>query len=577
MGSVNNGSNILLFFSCLRVLVYKLGARFCSPLSPLGGFPSWLVLFSTVEVFLCLLSQPMHWQLSAMYQLPFWLWVPQLLRLLQSLWGFAGLRRLSSKHDRPGLPGLFNSGVKNGIGTKGAFRVGISRVSGFCAALLFAASVSAAETIDLGPSDYRNYGSNASHTPAGVRSSFPQTVRIPSTGANLPVTRNAVIPYGSIKNGLRNFLRVNPQSAAASAAVTGIFIAVDWVWDEAEQSWGKREFQCPQGAICAIDGEVDLTTMCGPYPHALKSIGEVKTVISKYGFSHGSKYYPAGTAVTVTVIPFDGSTYPVGFVNHCTSRYPSGRWPTSPQGHFPILIRTPVAEPDLSEPEEVFFPPTEADWSKLGNELPLLPAPDVGTAAADTQRKIGGPLPGYSDTTASGPSSVAGPEKTTTTTDPVTGDTVVTTTQTITNISYGDTTITTTNTTTTTTYVNGTPTGTTVTTETPGDLPVSSSEWPGFCDWATVVCDWLEWTKEPPLDEPDLPQVVDDDFEQTKNINFGAKSCPPDYQINIAFINTVVAVPMQPLCDFAGIIYYMVMSAAYIFAAYISIGVVRNG
>lgn len=452
--------------------------------------------------------------------------------------------------------------------------MGLSRLSGLCAAILFASSVvSAAETIDLGPSDYRNYGSNASHTPSGVRSSFPQTVRIPSTNANLPVTRNAVIPYGSIKNGLRNFLRVNPKSAAASAAVTGIFMAVDWVWDEAEQSWGKHEFTCPQGAICAINGEFNVNQMCGPNEYALTDFGQVKTVTASTGFVMGSKLYPKGTVVTVSVIPSTNSIHP-SFLNNCTHRYPSGTWPTDSKARFPILVGTVVLEPD--QPEQVFLPPTEADWTKLGNKLPLLPAPDVGTAASDTQRKIGGPLPGYSDTTASGPASVAGPEKTSTTTDPVTGDTVVTTTQTTTHITYGDTTITTTNTTTTNTYNNGTHTETTVTTETPGDLSVAS-EWPGFCEWASVVCDWLEWTKEGPPEEQPLPQVKDDDFRQQKNITFGAKSCPPDYQIDIAFLNTSVAVPMQPLCDFAGIIYYMVMAAAYIFAAYISVGVVRNG
>ena len=62
-----------------------------------------------------------------------------------------------------------------------------------------------------------------------------------------------------------------------------------------------------------------------------------------------------------------------------------------------------------------------------------------------------------------------------------------------------------------------------------------------------------------------------------EKIQFGSgENLPPDYEINIPFINSV-AVPMQPLCDFAGIIYYMVMAAAYIIAAYITIGVARNG
>lgn len=51
-----------------------------------------------------------------------------------------------------------------------------------------------AATYDLGPSDYKNFGSNPSHSPAGIRSSFGQTVRIPSPATALSVTRTAVVP-----------------------------------------------------------------------------------------------------------------------------------------------------------------------------------------------------------------------------------------------------------------------------------------------------------------------------------------------------------------------------------------------
>lgn len=459
----------------------------------------------------------------------------------------------------------------------GDARMGLARLFGLCAALLFASSVSAANIIDLGPSDYRSYGPSGSHTSGGIRSSFGQTVRMPPGSATLSVTRNPVIPYGSVANGLRSFVRVNPASIAASAAVTGLFLAVDWAWDELEQEWVKYEFDCHPDEVCFVDGEVVVQNMCGRYPYAISAFGEVKTVIATQSFHLGSTLYPSGTTVSVRVVPSDG-TGTQNMINNCSSRYPSGNWPTSPQGYFPYLTGTIVHE--LSEPERLTNPP---DFGELEAYLPSAPAGDVSTAAGDAQRRQGGPLPGYQDQTITGPSSVSGPSSTSTSTDPVTGDTVVTNTSTQTNISYGDTTITTTNTTTSTSYQNGQETSTTTTTETPGELPVTDSggappagEWPRFCDWATVVCDWINWTQEDPPPEQDLPVLVDDDFYTERDISFGSKSCPEPYQVNLApFMDTQVSVSFQPLCDFAGLIYYMVMAASYIIAAYISIGVAR--
>ena len=183
-----------------------------------------------------------------------------------------------------------------------------------------------------------------------------------------------------------------------------------------------------------------------------------------------------------------------------------------------------------------------------------------------------------------GPSSVSGPTSTSTSTDPATGSTTTTETSTQTQLEYGDTTITTTTTTTTNTYQDGQHTNTETTVEGPGELPVEqpsagSFEWPGFCDWAVKVCDWLDWTQEDPgFEDPDLPLPIDEDYYQEKRISFGSKACPPDHQINLApFLPNAVAVSFQPLCDFAGLIYYMVMAASYIIAAYITIGVARNG
>jgi len=445
--------------------------------------------------------------------------------------------------------------------------MGVSRLFGLCAAFLFAAPVSAAVTIDLGPTDWRRVGPNGSHTPNGIRSSIDQPVRIPPTNSTLTVTRNPVVPYGSLGGALRTIGRASPGAIAASAAMAALFAAMDWVLDQGV--WKKEDLMDetdPYGYTFSAPGGG------GIFPNARDAC---------LAGAHNSSI---GTRDLVSVNTNPNGTISCVYVNwHNTGNvaYNAQRSGGGCSEGFTYVVVPGVTAGCY---KYGLVPLTDFDYSQLTARLPTLPASDVAGAAGDAQRHLGGPLPGYHDTQMSGPSSVSGPETTTTSTDPVTGDTTVTTTQTTTNITYGDTTLTTTNTTVTNTYVNGTHTKTETTTETPGELPVdgtgdspSASEWPGFCDWASIVCDWIDWTREEPDAEPDLPEVMDDDFYEQKSIQFGAKTCPPDYEINIAFLDTTVGVSMQPLCDFAAIIYYMVMAAAYIIAAYISIGVVRNG
>lgn len=104
-------------------------------------------------------------------------------------------------------------------------------------------------------------------------------------------------------------------------------------------------------------------------------------------------------------------------------------------------------------------------------------------------------------------------------------------------------------------------------------------EIPTDCDFHPTLCAWMNWTKEP-LEEPDhdLKQIMHTaDFEEKKTISFGSKTCPAPYDIHLDLINRTYHLSFQPACDFAGYLYFFVMAAAYIFAAYISVGVVRNG
>lgn len=141
------------------------------------------------------------------------------------------------------------------------------------------------------------------------------------------------------------------------------------------------------------------------------------------------------------------------------------------------------------------------------------------------------------------------------------------------------------------TYIDGVLAGTSTSTSTTpasgeagssgggSSTPVEFPEIPTDCDFHPTLCAWMEWTKEPlGEDDHDLSQIMHTaDFSETKTISFGSKSCPAPYDIYIAIVEKTYQLSFQPACDFAGYLYFFVMAAAYIFAAYISVGVVRNG
>lgn len=436
--------------------------------------------------------------------------------------------------------------------------------------LLAASSVSAAVTIDLGPSDWRRWGEGTSHHHTrGLNTKFGQTVRMPPLNTNLTVTRNAVIPYGSIANGAKNFLRVNPASIAASAAFTGMFLALDWAWDELNQGWGTYEEQLLvdpalhifEYTVHSPSGTFELSAPTGP-------------LLCEQIFA------PNGPYGNYTYTGWNGQT------NHCTGHWPSEPWRdrdlvrVNRVGQCPSHARYDADLGGCVTIDGEFEHITDSQIRELEDQLPFFPAATVGSAAWDAMERQGAPLNGYSDMQMEGPASTTGPE-TSTTTVTETGDTVVTTTTTTTNYQYGDTTITTTNTTVTNTYTNGNHTSTETTTETPGELPVTepspggtAGEWPGFCDWASVVCNFIDWFQEP-FDAPEVewPLIEDQDYEEEFNYTLAA-SCPEPYTIELALFPPV-QFNWQPFCDLATFIKPLVLASAAIFAAFISLGIAR--
>lgn len=258
--------------------------------------------------------------------------------------------------------------------------------------------------------------------------------------------------------------------------------------------------------------------------------------------------------------------------------------------------------PETGEPvplEEVEQAILDADYSDIPSaEIAegLNDLVDSGSLSSSDFNAVNSSLPSSSvDVVIDSPVNVSG--DTSTVVDNVTGETIVTTTDIeytfdpVYNPDTGTIDLVSTETVTETTYQNGVVTGTNTTTNAGSSNNVTrpadpandtdsggSFELPDFCSWATVVCDWFDWTKEPLEDEPDLSDIVSDldDFERSKDISFGSKSCPADIPLNIEFINKTVMLSFNWFCELAGIIYFMVMASAYVYAAYISLGVVRG-
>lgn len=110
--------------------------------------------------------------------------------------------------------------------------------------------------------------------------------------------------------------------------------------------------------------------------------------------------------------------------------------------------------------------------------------------------------------------------------------------------------------------------------------PDAEPEWPGFCDWASVVCDWIEWTKEEEenLDPDDFPveELTLDDIKEDYSSGLGAGSCPAP--ITTSFNGQSIKYEFTVACENVSTYFKpLVISIAGIIATMIIVGAQRRG
>ncbi|RKG29113.1 hypothetical protein D7V32_16455 [Acinetobacter tianfuensis] len=111
------------------------------------------------------------------------------------------------------------------------------------------------------------------------------------------------------------------------------------------------------------------------------------------------------------------------------------------------------------------------------------------------------------------------------------------------------------------------PDGSTTTTGT------TSQQWPGFCDWANIVCEFIDWVKKDEVLEEEEHEEIDDSiFSREFDISFeAAAACPPNPIWNFTFINQSWSkeIDITMICDFFKYLGYALVFAANMTALWI--------
>ena len=100
-----------------------------------------------------------------------------------------------------------------------------------------------------------------------------------------------------------------------------------------------------------------------------------------------------------------------------------------------------------------------------------------------------------------------------------------------------------------------------------------AQEWPAFCDWAGIVCEFIDWVKEDEQIQEDEPEEIDDsifDREFDIEFNMGA-ACPPNPIWKFDFVGQHWSkeIDITSVCDFFKYLGYAIVFASNITALWI--------
>jgi len=117
--------------------------------------------------------------------------------------------------------------------------------------------------------------------------------------------------------------------------------------------------------------------------------------------------------------------------------------------------------------------------------------------------------------------------------------------------------------------------------ETGETTQTGSFKLPAFCDWASAVCDWFDWTKENPdtPEDNEIPQITELDIGQLDTGTFKATpGCPQPIQVPVNLVGSgSISISYEPICAFASKWAFVAPLIAFLSGAMIIVGVGRKG
>ncbi|WP_044102747.1 virulence factor TspB C-terminal domain-related protein [Acinetobacter pittii] len=140
-------------------------------------------------------------------------------------------------------------------------------------------------------------------------------------------------------------------------------------------------------------------------------------------------------------------------------------------------------------------------------------------------------------------------------------------TDTIPSITYNNTTIT-----------NNSTTTNNTTNETTTTMGTSELKIPAFCDWASIMCKWIDWTQEEPEKKDPEKVEFDDDASAGKVTLTGSDVCPQDsVEFTVLGKTYTYQLPYQPVCDALSFFKPAVLAVGAITSAFIVAGINVKG
>ena len=292
---------------------------------------------------------------------------------------------------------------------------------------------------------------------------------------------------------LRSAFNLTPGGALRSSVLTLMSLeAADYVWDEVEE-WWKKEIQPaydpPPGSTCQLYFQGSSATRDG------NLYGDVSSACSEIG---GTMVYLDSLRDTCSIAPFTivkdsitGATGVAAGIGELVTDSALASCNASPLMNSRDAIRAPL--PDLTFSDIIGSKAPEDVGVPLLNNLPqsevdriIGTSPDSGTSRQLPEQAI-------SSTSSREPVTVS-------TVDPDTG------------------------------------------------TVMSKTDWPAFCDWAGIVCEFIDWMTEPLSDDDgqEIPTEEVGDL-QTYDSGLGGGSCPAG--VNFTVQGNAVHYSFQPACD----------------------------